>query len=144
MSLRRIAVSGASAPLSRAVEVPAANAWVVFSAQMPPVVDPAASQPSVATFGNTETQTFGCLQRVEQVLREADLGLEDLVSVRAYLVADPATGEMDFDGFSRGWTRFFESRPVSGFPARSVVQVAGLVKPGWLVELEPLAARKKD
>lgn len=139
MTLHRTPVPGSRSPISRAVEVGTGRRLVVFSAQMPPVVKADADPRSLEAFGDTRQQTEGCLERIETVLREAGLTLDDLVGVRVYLVADPRTGAMDFDGFNAGWARFFER--AAAHPTRTVVHVAGLVNPGWLLELEPTAAR---
>lgn len=65
----------------------------------------------------------------------------NLVSMRVYLVGDPArNGEMDFDGFNEACKAFFQSEE-RNLPARTVLQAAGLVNPGWLVEIEIVAAR---
>lgn len=60
-----------------------------------------------------------------------------------YLVADPAKdGKMDFEGFMKGYTQFFGTKEQPNLPARSAMQVAGLVLPEWLVEIEVVAASK--
>ncbi len=48
---------------------------------------------------------------------------------------------MDFKGFSEAYARFFGTQRQPHVAARSVVQVAGLVDPAWLVEIEAIAAR---
>ena len=50
-------------------------------------------------------------------------------------------GTLDFEGFNRGYRQFFGSDINPLKPVRSFVQVAGLVRPGWLVEVEIRAAR---
>ena len=48
-----------------------------------------------------------------------------------YLVGDPAKGgRMDFAGFMVAYTQFFGTKEQPNLPARSTVQVAGLVAPG--------------
>ena len=43
---------------------------------------------------------------------------------------------MDFDGFMAAYSQFFGTAEQPNLPARSTVQVAGLVQPGMLVEVE--------
>lgn len=103
------------------------------------MIDPQAPAGSRQAYGDTATQTRTTLARLEKVLAEMGLGLEQLTHARIYLVADPDTGQMDFDGFNAAYNAYLKAR-VSVFPARTVVQVAGLVKPGWLIEIEACAA----
>lgn len=140
MPLVRAPAPSSTSLVSRRVEVDGSARLVVFSAQMPPVADACADPRSIDAFGNTHRQTLGCLERVSATLKEAGLTLENLVAAKVYLVADPASGCMDFEGFNSAWSEFF-APTTSSYPARTVVQVAGLVNPGWLIEIEPLAAR---
>ena len=103
---------------------------------------PAGRTGGTYAFGDTRQQTLGCLGRVAGVLQELQLTLEDLVGARVYLVADPRIGRMDFEGFNAAWSEFFGQR-ATRFPSRTVLQVAGLVNAGWLLEIEPLAARER-
>lgn len=67
---------------------------------------------------------------LETVLADADMGIADLVSLRFYLAApahDPANVAM------------LEQRLGDHRTARTVV-CAGLLEPGWLVEIEAVAA----
>ena len=48
-----------------------------------------------------------------------------------YLVGDPAKGDkMDFEGFMAAYSQFFGTKEQPNLPARSTVQVAGLVAAG--------------
>jgi enamine deaminase RidA (YjgF/YER057c/UK114 family) len=49
---------------------------------------------------------------------------------------------MDFDGFMKGYTKFFGTKEQPNLPTRSVIQVAGLANPVWLIEIEVTAIRK--
>lgn len=133
--------SPSSSPVSRAVRITAPQEIVAFSAQYPAVIDEQANPESMAAFGDTATQTRTTLARVASVLKEVDMTLENLVSMQAYLVAEPGLGKIDFAGFNQACKDFFKSDEASHFPARTVVQVAGLVNPGWLIEIEIVAAR---
>ncbi len=114
---------------------------VAFSALFPTVINEQADPQSVAAFGDTAAQTVTTLERMEAVLAEVGMSLENLVSMRVYLVADPALGKMDFAGFNGACRAFFNAGDKSHFPARTVLQAAGLVNPGWLIEIEAVAAR---
>jgi enamine deaminase RidA (YjgF/YER057c/UK114 family) len=66
----------------------------------------------------------------------------DVVMMRVFLVAPPGEKQMDFPGMMRGYGAFFGTAEQPRKPARSTMQVAGLVDPGWLVEIEVTAAQK--
>ncbi|ARP96832.1 Rid family hydrolase [Bordetella genomosp. 13] len=136
---QRYAASGSASAISRAVAVPPGLTHYQLSAQYPAVIDANAPPDSMAALGDTAAQTSTTLARLEGVLKEMGLGLEHLTHVRVYLVADPATGAMDFDGFNAAYNAYLRER-IREFPARTVLQVAGLVRPNWLIEIEACAA----
>ena len=53
-------------------------------------------------------------------------------------------GRMDFGGFMEAYTQYFGTEEQPNLPARSAVQVAGLARPGMLVEVEVILARPKE
>ena len=82
-------------------------------------------------------------QAVEASLKSMNLGMGDVVKMQIFLVGDPAhEGKMDFGGMMEGYRQFFGTKEQPNLPARSVVKVAGLANPGWLVEIEVTAMRK--
>jgi enamine deaminase RidA (YjgF/YER057c/UK114 family) len=112
------------------------------SGAVPPVVDEKAERGSIASFGDTRTQTLGVLRNIERSLKRMGLGMGDVVKMQVFLVGDPSKGgRMDFDGFMQGYREFFGTAEQPNLPARAVMQVAGLVAPGWLVEIEVTAVR---
>ncbi len=129
-------------PIASSVELPAASRIVYVSGQVPDVVDQAAAEGSVERFGDTETQTRSVMRKIEGVLKSNGLGLGDVVMMRVFLVAPPGQARMDFAGMMRGYSASFGSAAQPNKPARSTMQVAGLVNTGWLVEIEVTAARK--
>ncbi|MEN9226730.1 MAG: RidA family protein [Thermostichus sp. HHBFW_bins_43] len=132
-------------PILQAVEVPPGATLVMLSGQVPPVVDPNADPRSVAAFGNTYTQTVGVLQRIQDILESIDMTMSDVVKMQVFLVGDPEMdGMMDFAGFMEGYREFFGTEEQPNLPVRSTMQVAGLVNPGWLVEIEVEAVRMPD
>jgi enamine deaminase RidA (YjgF/YER057c/UK114 family) len=48
---------------------------------------------------------------------------------------------MDFAGFMEGYNLYFGTKAQPNLPARSTMQVAALVNPGFLVEIEVTAVR---
>ena len=139
-AITRNPIPGSDFPIAQSVEIPAGATTLYVSGQVPPVVDEAAPEGSRAAYGDTETQTVGVLERIDAALGNAGYTMDDVVKMQAFLVGDPEMdGAMDFEGFMRGYTQFFG--PERGLPARSAMQVAGLVVPGWLVEIEVTAAK---
>jgi enamine deaminase RidA (YjgF/YER057c/UK114 family) len=67
----------------------------------------------------------------------------DVVMMRVYLAADPATGKHDSAGMNASFSKFFGTPDQPNKPARSTFGVAALVAPGALVEIEVQAARSK-
>ena len=130
-----------ASPISTSVSVPTGSRLVYVSGTVPEVVDANAPERSVARFGDTEAQTRSVLRKVEAALKDQGLGLGDVVMMRVFLVAPPGQAEMDFAGMMRGYRGFFGTAAQPIKPARSTMQVAGLVDPGWLVEIEVTAAK---
>jgi enamine deaminase RidA (YjgF/YER057c/UK114 family) len=133
---------GSTFPIASAVEVPAGKTLVYLSGAVPPVVDEKAERGSLAAYGDTRTQTAGTLAAIERNLKSLGLGMGDVVKMQVFLVGDPAKGgKMDFDGFMAAYREHFGTAAQPRLPARSVMQVAALVVPGWLVEIEVTAVR---
>ena len=133
---------GSNFPIAMAVEVPAGRTTVLVSGMVPAVADATAPRNSLAAFGDTRAQTASVLGRIEQSLGTIGLGMRDVVRMQVFLVGDPAKGaRMDFDGFMAAYVEKFGTAEQPNLPARSVMQVAGLVNPGWLVEIEVTAVR---
>ncbi|MEO8748529.1 MAG: RidA family protein [Rhodanobacter sp.] len=140
--VQRHAIPGSNFPISAAVEVPAGHALVLLSGKTPPVANPTARKGSVAVYGDMETQTVGALKRIQEQLQGMHLDLGDVVQMRAYLVGNPEQNdEMDFDGFMRGYSKFFGTSDQPKLPARTALKIAGLAVPGMLVEIEVTAVR---
>ena len=130
------------APISASVEVPAGSRLVYVSGTVPDVADPNAPPGSVERYGDTVTQTRAVLRRIEAQLREHGLGMGDVVMMRVFLVAPPGQARMDFAGMMTAYREAFGTAAQPNRPARSTMQVAGLVDPGWLVEIEVTAAAR--
>lgn len=135
---------GSDFPIARAVEVPAGLTTVYLSGAVPSVVDEAAEKNTVAAYGDTKAQTETVLKSIEKTLGDLGLKMGDVIKMQVFLTGDPAkNGQMDFAGFMEGYTQFFGTDAQPNLPSRSVMQVAGLANPGWLVEIEVTAVRPK-
>jgi enamine deaminase RidA (YjgF/YER057c/UK114 family) len=133
---------GSNFPIAAAVEVPAGKTIVFVSGMVPRVTNDQAPRNSIASFGDTKTQTVSVLQAIGESLARMNLSMKDVVKMQAFLVPDPAKdNRMDFAGFMEGYTQFFGTAEQPNLPSRSVMAVAGLVNPGWLVEIEVTAVR---
>ena len=131
---------GGEAPISTSVSIPAPGRLVYISGTVPDPVDPAAPAGSVQRFGDTATQTRSVLRKIQAELAAHRLGLGDVVMMRVFLVAPPGQERMDFAGMMTAYREFFGTADQPRRPARSTMQVSGLVDPGWLVEIEVTAA----
>jgi enamine deaminase RidA (YjgF/YER057c/UK114 family) len=133
---------GSNFPIAAAVEVPAGKTIVFVSGMVPRVTNDQAPRNSIASFGDTKAQTVSVLQAIGESLARMNLSMKDVVKMQAFLVPDPAKdNRMDFGGFMEGYTQFFGTAEQPNLPSRSVMAVAGLVNPGWLVEIEVTAVR---
>ncbi len=129
-------------PILSSVEIPPGKTLVFLSGAGAPVSDPAAPARSLAAYGDTRVQTAGTLAGIADTLKGLGLTPGDVVKMTVFLAGDPAKGgRMDFDGFMQGYRQFFGGPGQPRLPTRSVVQVAGLANPGWLVEIEVPAVR---
>ncbi len=130
-------------PIASVVAVPAGTTTYYVSGMPAPVVNPNAPKGSVESYGDTKTQTVGALNAIKGVLAEQKLTMGDVVSMRVYLVGDPAKdGKMDFAGMMEGYSQFFGTKDQPNKPSRTTVQVSSLVGPGMLVEIEVVAAHQ--
>lgn len=83
--------------------------------------------------GGIEAETRQALTNIGEVLREAGMGFEDVVSATAFIV-----DFKDFDGFNKVYREFFPKDP----PARATVGVVALNQ-GGRVELQMIAVRSR-
>jgi len=97
--------------------------------------------PGSAAAGNTEAQTTDSLTKLGKVLTDNGYSFADVVNAKVYLVADPATGKMDFPGMNSAFKKVFGTADEPNKPSRVTVQIAALAAPGSLVEIELTAAK---
>jgi enamine deaminase RidA (YjgF/YER057c/UK114 family) len=91
-------------------------------------------------YGDTEQQAESVFTKIAAALREAGASEADVVAMTVYLARPPGAAGMDFDGMMRAYGRRYGSAAQPNRPVRSTVEVAGLVRPGMLVEIEVTAA----
>jgi enamine deaminase RidA (YjgF/YER057c/UK114 family) len=131
-------------PIALAVEVPAGKKMVYLSGAGPTIIDTTAKPDSVAAFGDTKAQSASTLAAIEATLKSLKLEMKDVIKMTVFLVGDPAKdGKMDFGGFMEAYKVYFGGKEHPNLPSRSTVKVAGLVNPGWLVEIEVTAVAPK-
>jgi enamine deaminase RidA (YjgF/YER057c/UK114 family) len=135
----RYPIPNSTFPIAQAVKVSGDVATYYVSGQVPPVISKDADPGSPQAYGDTKTQTVGVLNKIKGILEGLGLGMADVVKMQVFLVHD-ARAPMDFKAFMEGYTQFFGgSQP--NLPARSVVGVAALANPGFLVEIEVIAVK---
>ena len=138
----RLPLDGSDFPISAAVTVSAGTDIVFVSGSLPPIIDKTAPKGSGAAYGDMEAQTTGAITQIQATLARMGMGLGNVVKMTVFMVADPAKdNKLDFAGLMAGYTKFFGTKDQPNKPARSAVQVAALVVPGPLVEIEVIAAK---
>lgn len=122
----------------QAIHVPPGAEQLILSGQVSPPLDPA--RPA-AGYGDTERQGIATLARIEAIVRRHGWTMGDVVNLKVYLVADPARGGMDFDGWNRAYARWFGVDGPHPRVTRSTVEVKALAAPGLLVEIDATLMR---
>jgi enamine deaminase RidA (YjgF/YER057c/UK114 family) len=138
-----VRLAAPQSPIASSVLVPGGSELLYISGTVPDPVNPAAPQGSLERYGDTEAQTRSVLAKIERELARHGYGLGDIVMMRVFLVAPPGQQRMDFQGMMRAYRERFGTPYQANRPARSTMAVAGLVDPGWLVEIEATAARPR-
>ncbi|HEX8365017.1 MAG TPA: RidA family protein [Allosphingosinicella sp.] len=133
-------IGAPQSPILSSAQVPPGYRLVYVSGTVPDAVDTSAPAGSVQRYGDTATQTRSVLRKIGAELARHGLGLGDIVMMRIFLVAPPGQDRMDFAGMMTAYREFFGTAAQPNRPARSTMEVAGLVDPGWLVEIEATAA----
>lgn len=116
-----------------------------LSGQLASPVTPAdAAKNEPAVYGDTKTQAFSALTKIQTLLKEQGLDMKDVVKMTVFLAGDPALGnKLDFAGLQASYTQFFGTKDQPNKPARSAMQVAALAAPWALVEIEVIAVKGK-
>ena len=113
-----------------------------LSGQLASPVTPATAT-APADYGDTKTQATSIFNNIQAALKEQGLDMKDVVKMTVFLTADPKTGKLDFPGLQASYITFFGTADQPNKPARSAVQVAALVAPWALLEIEVIAVRGK-
>ena len=139
--VRRHKLPDSDFPIAQAVEVLPGTTLVYHSGMIPRPADPDAEQYSPEYWGDTEAQALSVFSRLQDSLTAKGLTFGDVIKMQVFLVAPEAGGMMDFEGMMRAYRRYFGTDDQPKLPARSAMQVAGLARPGMLVEIEVVLAR---
>jgi 2-iminobutanoate/2-iminopropanoate deaminase len=111
-------------PYSHAVEVPGGSRLLYISGEVG--VLPDGTVPD-----GIEAQAEACWRNIIAILADAGMGIGDLVKITTYLVR---AEDVAAAGAARA-KHFGEARPGS-----ATIIVKALVNPGWLIEIEAVAA----
>jgi len=136
--------SNPNALILDAARVNAGADMLYLSGQLPSPLDPAKPMSEVSSIedmGDTKAQTISTLSRIKTILESEGFTMGDLVKLSLFVAADPRTGSMDFAGVNEGFRAFFGTAENPSTVARSTFQVAGLVGPHYLIEIEAIAAK---
>lgn len=134
-----------SFPIANAVEVGPGASIIFHSGVTPAPADPSAERGSPEYYGDTRTQSISVFERMKSDLERLGLSMGDVVKMTVFLVGDPALGgQMDFNGFMDAYRMYWGTDEQPRLPARSTVQVAGLVAPLMFVEVEVITATNRE
>ena len=131
-------------PISAAVTVRAGVDTVYVSGALPSAINKDAPKGTPPEYGDMQTQTLSVLTSIKGTLAKLGLGMGDVVKMTVFMVADPANdNKLNFPALMAGYTQFFGTAEQPNKPARSAVQVAALVAPGALLEVEVIAVKPR-
>ncbi|TYC56444.1 RidA family protein [Rhodobacterales bacterium] len=112
---------------SHAIEVPPGHRLLVASGQLG--IDTDDSIPA-----NVEGQTRLCFANIRAILEEADMSMDDIVRINAYV-----TGREHLPGYMKVRDEFISTPP----PASTLMIVSGFAREEFFVEVEVLAASEE-
>lgn len=127
-----------------AAKVTAGADMLYISGQLPSPLDPnlpMSEVKSIEQMGDTKAQTISCLEKIKTILESQGYTMADLVKISLFVAADPKLGKLDFAGANEGFKAFFGTAENPTTVTRSTFQVAGLVGPYFLIEIEAIAAK---
>jgi 2-iminobutanoate/2-iminopropanoate deaminase len=124
----------------KGVIVPAGYETFYLSGQLADPIDPSKKE-TMEDYGDTKAQTLSTLKKIRALLESQGYAISDVVKMQAFLAADPKLGKIDFAGFNAGFKEYFGSADNPATVSRSTFQVANLVAPMFLVELEVTAVK---
>ena len=127
-----------------AAKVSAGADLLYLSGQLASPIDPAKPMSeikSIEDMGDTQAQTISTLAKIKVILESQGYTMADVFKLTLFVAADPRTGKMDFAGVNEGFKAFFGTPENPQTVARSTFQVAALVGPHYLIEIEAIAAK---
>ncbi len=137
--------SNPSALILEAAKVSAGADMLFISGQLPAPLDPSKPYSEVKSLdemGDSKTQTISTLNKIKVILEKQGYTMSDLVKLSLFIAPDPRLGKLDFAGVNEGFKMFFKTQDNPETVARSAFQVAALVGPYFLIEIEAIAAKK--
>ena len=126
--IKRLTPDGIHPPLARyahATEVPAGARWLVLSGQLGIAADGTVPD-------DAQDQAMICFENIIAILKEASMGVSDLVRLTTYL-----TDEADLNDYMQVRDRFVADPP----PASTLLVVKSFSKKQFKVEIEAIAAK---
>lgn len=134
--------SSPAALILEAADVKAGTDMIFLSGQLAAPVAPPA-EGGTPEYGDTKAQTISVLGKIKAVLAKRGYTMDDVIKLTLFVAADPKLGKMDFAGANEGFKTFFKTAETPSTVARSTFQVAALVAPQFLIEIEAIAAKKR-
>ncbi|MGD0680100.1 MAG: RidA family protein [Polyangiaceae bacterium] len=142
VEIKRVRSAAAQSPILAGVVVPPGATYVYLSGQVPAAADASKPAETAEAYGDTKTQAVSALNKIKGLLADQNLSLGDVIKLTVYLVGDPTKGgKLDFKGFSDAYAQFFGTPGQPNLVARTTVQVVALANPGFLVEIDAIAAK---
>ncbi|MCZ6522135.1 MAG: RidA family protein [Bacteroidetes bacterium] len=128
------------ASILKGVEVPA-NKKLFFSSGLVTLPnDTTAPERTLERYGDTYTQSLGCLTRLKNTLGEAGLELKDVIYLGVFIAPDARNdNKIDFDAWFEAYGKKFNNPQNPVKTARTTLGVASLARPYLLVEVEAIA-----
>lgn len=128
------------ASILRGVEIPEGASFFFSSGLVAPVLDESAEANTRERYGDTYTQSVGILNRIMELLTDAELSMSDVVYLRVYLVPDKANNnEVDWSGWFKAYGEFFDNPENPTKVARTTIAIHSLANPDLLIEVEAVA-----
>ncbi|MFZ6665127.1 RidA family protein [Peijinzhouia sedimentorum] len=128
------------ASILRGVEIPEGASFFFSSGLVAPVLDESAEVNTGERYGDTYMQSVGILNRIKELLTDADLSMSDVVYLRVYLVPDKANNnEVDWSGWFKAYSEFFDNPKNPTKVARTTIAIHSLANPDLLIEVEAVA-----
>ncbi len=132
------------ASILRGVEIPEGASFFFSSGLVAPVLDESAQANTRERYGDTYTQSVGILNRIKELLTEAELSMSDVVYLRVYLVPDKVNNdEVDWSGWFKAYGEFFDNAENPTKVARTTIAIHSLANPDLLIEIEAVAVYPK-